>query len=83
MAIRNGESFIGAIRAANIAYACDVNFDGRDKVVNPTQLATEIITAFEVSPAECKEIASYIKTRLSIETMVNKYMAVFKKLTAK
>ena len=83
VAIRNGESFIGAIRAKNIAYACDVNFDGRDNVVNPSRLAAEILISFGVSPAECKEIASYIKTRLSIEAMVNQYLAVFEKLTAR
>ena len=83
VAIRNAESFIGVITMKNIAYACDVNFDGRDRDACTQQVALEIEKAFAVTNEECKQIANYIKTRLSIETMVNKYLTVFESLTKK
>lgn len=83
IAIRNAQSFIGAITKENIAYACDVNFDGRDRDASVQQLAIEIEKAFSITNEECREIAEYIKTRLSIETMVKKYLTVFERLTKK
>ena len=73
VAIRNEETFVGAIRRENIAYACDVNFDGRDYPATRENLAAEILHAAAITPAECQEIAHYIRNRLSLELMAKDY----------
>lgn len=78
VAIRNTNTFIGVICADNISYACDVNFDGKDKNVTPENIAQEIKTAFSLNLAESKEIADYIRGRLSIEKMTTDYLNIFK-----
>jgi len=80
VAIRNTDTFIGAIREANIAYACDVNFDGIDQSVDDMNMAASIEEAFAVEQTECEKIADYIKTRLSLQTMTKAYIDVFERI---
>jgi len=81
VAIRNGVSFIGAIRAANIAYACDVNFDGKDQRVTGENLAAAVVEAMAVPASESAQIGEYIKSRLSLEKMTADYRQVFAEIT--
>jgi len=80
VAIRNGDTFIGAIDTKNIAYACDVNFDGEDQTVTAENMAGEIEKAFQLEVSEIRKIAKYIKKRLSLENMAEAYLAVFKRV---
>lgn len=80
VAVRNANTFIGAIREQNIAYACDVNFDGKDQSVNAVNLAAAIEAAFCVELEENEKIALYIKDRLSLQTMAKAYMDVFERI---
>ena len=73
VAIRNEETFLGAIRRDNIAYACDVNFDGKDHPATKENLAKEILAAAAIDNRECQEIAHYIRKRLSLELMAEDY----------
>ena len=77
VAIRNDNKFIGYITEEKISYACDVNFDGLDKVVNKDNLANEIILSLSQNQNEAKNIKNYIINRLSFDKMVNKYLDVF------
>lgn len=80
VAIRNTNSFIGAIHADNISYACDVNFDGKDKNVTPENIAQEIKITFSLDLAESQEIADYIRDRLSIAKMTKDYLDIFRQM---
>lgn len=80
VAIRNVHAFIGAIDTKNIAYACDVNFDGNDQTVTAENMAKEIEKALQLEVSESEKIAEYIKDRLSLETMSKAYLDVFKKI---
>lgn len=80
VAIRNVDTFIGAIDSSNIAYACDVNFDGKDQIVTAEHMAGEIDKAFQLKSNECQKIAEYIKERLSLEKMATAYLAVWKQV---
>lgn len=80
VAIRNVDTFIGAIHEQNIAYACDVNFDGKDQKVTAKHMATEIERAFQIEQIECENIARYIKNRLSLENMAKAYLDVFQQI---
>lgn len=80
VAIRNAEAFIGAITPKNIAYACDVNFDGQDQRVIAENMATEIDKAFLLEISGSKQIAEYIKDRLSLKNMAKAYLNVFKQI---
>ncbi|WP_196594380.1 glycosyltransferase [Pectinatus sottacetonis] len=77
IAIRNSHSFIGLITQANIAYACDVNFDGQDKPATVDNMAVEINKAFALPPDEPKAVAAYIKEHLSINKMARAYINTF------
>ncbi len=78
VAIRNVNMFIGAIDTKNIAYACDVNFDGNDQNVTAENMAGEIEKALQLELNESEKIAEYIKERLSLENMAKAYLYVFK-----
>ena len=80
VAIRNVDTFIGAIDSSNIAYACDVNFDGKDQTVTAEHMAGEIDKAFQLETNETPKIAEYIKERLSLEKMATAYLAVWKQV---
>lgn len=80
VAIRNAQTFIGAIDTNNIAYACDVNFDGKDQNVTTENMAGEIEKALQLELSESERIAEYIKERLSLENMAKAYLGVFKRL---
>ncbi|AIF53736.1 glycosyltransferase family 4 protein [Pelosinus sp. UFO1] len=80
VAIRNVRAFIGSIDAKNIAYACDVNFDGNDQMVTPENMAKEIEKALQLDANESAKIAEYIKERLSLENMAKAYLDVFKEM---
>lgn len=77
VAIRNADQFIGAVLPDNIAYACDVNFDGTDLRVTPEALAAAVKSAAWLDDADLKRIADYIKLRLSDEKMAECYRQVF------
>lgn len=74
VAIRNDETFIGAVTPEKIIYACDVNFDGRDQTATPSLVAAEILGGLRMFPEDCRKIAAYIKERLSIEQMTRQYL---------
>ncbi len=80
VAIRNADTFIGAVNGDNIAYACDVNFDGKDQSVNADNMASAMELAFQLEQEESQKIADYIKERLSLDTMAQAYMDVFKRI---
>lgn len=80
VAIRNTETFIGAIDKKNISYACDVNFDGKDQEVTAERICNEMDKALQIEAQELCQIAEYIKTRLGIDNMVQSYMMVFEML---
>lgn len=80
VAIRNAESFIGALDEQNIAYACDVNFDGRDQAATPEHIALEIETAFSLNCDESARVAGYIGERMSVKKMADEYLALFTRL---
>ncbi|MCE5286372.1 MAG: glycosyltransferase [Pelosinus sp.] len=80
VAIRNAETFIGAITPENIAYACDVNFDGHDHRVTAENVAGEIAKAFQLEPSASGKVTAYIKERLSLENMAKAYLDVFKQI---
>ena len=80
IAIRNDKNFIGKITKENIKYACDVNFDGKDKVATSSIMAEEILETFQVNNSECKNIAIYIKERLNIDKMAKSYLDIFRSL---
>ncbi len=79
IAIRNSKSFIGLITNKNIAYACEVNFDGKDKPATGKYMAEEIERAFKLSEENSKSISQYVKQNLSIINMVEVYLNIFKK----
>lgn len=83
IAIRNANSFIGLITDKNIEYACEVNFDGKDKSATAQQMAEQIELAFQQDKNIAKNIATYIKINLSIEKMVNTYLKVFNNILIK
>jgi len=83
VAIRNGEQFLGAVTAENIANAIEVNFDGKQLSVTPKALAAEIEKAFQVSPEQRGQIAHLIRDLLSIGEMGKKYYTVFTSLRQK
>lgn len=80
VAIRNTDTFIGAIREKNIAYACDVNFDGKDQSVDAVHMSASIAEAFGVERTESEKIADYIKIRLSLQAMAKAYTDVFERI---
>ncbi len=80
VAIRNVQTFIGAIDTNNIAYACDVNFDGKDHNVTAENMAGQIEKALQLALRESEKISDYIKERLSLENMAKAYLDVFTKL---
>lgn len=80
IAIRNAERFIGAIIPQNIAYACDVNFDGKDLAVTPQNMAMAAQQAVLLSEQEKEQIEVYIKNRLSVAKMTESYREVFRQL---
>ncbi len=80
VAIRNAHTFIGSIDTNNIAYACDVNFDGKDQNVTAENMAGEIEKAFQLELDESRKIAEYSKERLSLENMAKAYLDVFKRV---
>jgi glycosyltransferase involved in cell wall biosynthesis len=77
VAIRNIHTFIGAIDTKNIAYACDVNFDGNDQNVTAEIMAGEIEKALQLEVNESEKIAEYIKERLSLRNMAKAYLDIF------
>lgn len=82
VAIRNGEKFFGAVTIENIADALDVNFDGKQLLATPEELAMEIAKTFKIALAQRIEVAKYISTKLSIKEMSEKYYTVFKDVIA-
>ena len=82
VAVRNGDTFIGAIHKGNIAYACDVNFDGKDRLVNEENMAEAVMQAFKLPVDEIVYIAEYINSRLSVEKMTEDYLAAFSEVLA-
>lgn len=80
IAIRNSNYFIGLITPQNIAYACDVNFDGKDKEAKGYIMSNEIEKAFKLDYIDSVDIAKYVRNNLSIEKMIEAYMKVFGKL---
>jgi glycosyltransferase involved in cell wall biosynthesis len=78
IAIRNENTFFGAVSALNISEAIDVNFDGRNFQVQPEKLIEEIEKAFKLSNSEKELILQQIRKRMSIKTMVQQYLQVFK-----
>lgn len=79
VAIRNDQTFIGAVTPEKIMYACDVNFDGRDQEATPALVAAEILGGLRIFPEDRRKIAQYIKKRLSIERMTRQYLAAIEK----
>lgn len=80
VAIRNAERFIGLITQENIAYACDVNFDGKDRPVSLENMKDAVMAAFAQEALETADAAGYVKERLSIEKMTETYLRVFHSL---
>lgn len=80
VAIRNGEHFFGTIRGTNIDEAINVNFDGRNFVVDKHTMARQIKLAMGLQAEECQEIAGYIRQKLSLEKMAHEYIEEFKHL---
>lgn len=83
IAIRNTNRFIGLITPENIAYACKINFDGKDKHVADYLIAEEIETAFKTTEKSAKIIADYVRKNLTISEMAQSYLHIFNKLLAK
>lgn len=77
IAIRNAQTFLGAITLDNINEAITVNFDGVNKEVTAANLANEILAGMQTSPKECSAIANVIVHRLSVECMAKDYLNVF------
>jgi glycosyltransferase involved in cell wall biosynthesis len=78
VAIRNSQTFFGAVSAQNIKAAVDVNFDGRNLAVNPHQLAAQIKKVISLPVRERQQILEYLRTKMSIDVMTEEYLRVFR-----
>ncbi|OAM92764.1 Glycosyltransferase involved in cell wall bisynthesis [Pelosinus fermentans] len=79
VAIRNGKHFFGIVDDENISMATEVNFDGITYQVTPEQVAKEIDKAFQATRIQAEKISRYIRERLGIAEMAQKYQDLFKK----
>lgn len=83
VAIRNANTFLGAVTASNILEAMEANFDKAEKQVTPKALAAEIRTAFSLDKAECVQIAAAVRQKLGIDKMAVGYKMIFNSLIDK
>ncbi|SDD80902.1 glycosyltransferase [Sporomusa acidovorans] len=83
VAIRNANTFLGAVTASNIGEAMEANFDKAVQTVTPKALAAEIRTAFSLDEEECAWIADEVRQKLGIDKMAAKYKMIFSSLIDK
>lgn len=80
VAIRNGQTFFGAVTPDNLEESMSVNFDGQNWPVTPENLVQELEMAVNLSHDSCTQITNRLKKRMSLEIMSNQYMELFQKM---
>lgn len=77
VAIRNAQTFFGAVSAQNINEAIQVNFDGHKLKVSPQELTVQIQKALTLPAQERQQILEVIQSRMSAVVMAEQYLQVF------
>ena len=80
VAIRNGQTFFGAVTPANLTEAMAVNFDGRNWPVAPDHLAREIGIALALPAESRRQMADRLKERMSLAVMAGQYTGLFQEI---